>query len=314
MLRMLGIVAAVQFAGVARAEDVAQVLAVDGTVNIARASGAVVPADPRVSLDRGDTVQTGEDGAVILMLSNSRLVRVDEDLELKVGDIALLGSPKTVVPPAQQLDALLYPGERERMRGIDDAERIAGWQARLSAATAIPAQREARLAGGSMLAPSGLAASPPPAPPPPADDAPEPPPPPEDVATDDKSSDVAQTETDAIAMSSAPKPQSAAVPPGEPAPERLAKDDIAAMFAKGGALYACGKEWRKATGLPAGTEALLVFRLSGKGTINRVVGDRGLAPPMCVRERFEGLSSIGQYVFIEGADGADAVSVSIALP
>lgn len=343
MLRFVGMIAALQLAGLAHAEDVAQVLAVDGTVNITRASGAIVPADPRVGLERGDTVQTGEDGAVILLLSNSRLVRVDEELELKVGDIALLTSAKTTVPPAQQLDALLYPGEREHMRGIDDAERIAGWQARLSAATAIPAQREARTApgatslaasgageggggagsiglgalggpgGGATLVEQQAADAPTVEPVAPAED---------EVAEEAQDAapmdDAKSTERDEreASKSSPPSPRSAPPPPPPPALEHLSKDGIVAMFGKGGELYACAKEWRKASGLAAGTDTLIVFRLASDGTILRVVGDRGVAPPMCVRTRLEGLSSVGSYAVIDGvaAGETDAVSVSIRLP
>lgn len=241
----------------AYAEDVAAVLAVDGTVQVVRAAGTV-DASPRLALDRADRVHTGEDGAVILLLSNNRLVRVDEDLDLAVKDIVLLGAPKTSVPVSEQLADLLYPGERESMRGIDDAERIAGWQARLSAATAVPAQSVAR----AVASESSLLSS--------TDDA-------QDMS-EDPGYTAASTMEQTVAPAPAPESDKTDLPMFDAA-------EVQRLFS--GDLASCAKEWRKSGGLSKGAKVLIHFRVEG-GRIVRIVGDGGVTPPRCLRDEILG--------------------------
>lgn len=243
----------------ASAEDVAAVLAVDGTVEVVRAAGAV-DATPRLSLDRADRIHTGDDGAVILLLSNNRLVRVDEDLDLAVKDIVLLGAAKTSVPVSEQLDDLLYPGERDSMRGIDDAERIAGWQARLSAATAVPAQSVAR----AVATESSLAG-----------------------ATEDSYSSYDDGDPGYTAATVASDS-----PAEAPAAEREKSDlpmfdaaEVSRLFTTD--LASCAKEWRKSGGLAKGAKVLLHFRVED-GRIVRIVGDGGVTPARCLRDEILG--------------------------
>lgn len=247
----------------ASAEDVAAILAVDGTVEVVRASGTVEAA-PRLSLDRADRVHTGEDGAVILLLSNNRLVRVDEDLDLAVKDLVLLAAPKTSVPVADQLADLLYPGERESMRGLDDAERIAGWQARLSAATAVPAQQVASRMGPADT--TSLSAS----------------------VSDDSFGDPGYT---AVSESAAPPPE----------PDVAEEDSALPMFdaAEVGRLLesdlaSCAKAWRKADGLTKGSRMVLHFRVED-GRIVRIVGDGGVTAPRCLRDEILGGGAAGPF-------------------
>ena len=52
------------------------------------------------------------------LVANRQVVRIDEDLELAVKDIALLDAKKSSQSAAQQLDALLTPAERSHFNDI----------------------------------------------------------------------------------------------------------------------------------------------------------------------------------------------------
>lgn len=268
------------FALAARAEDVAAVLTVEGTVEVTRASG-VVAAVPDLSLDRADVIKTGSDGAVILLLSNNRLVRVDEELSLPIANIVLLGSPASTVPIKVQLEELLYPGERASMRGVEDAERLAGFQSRISAATAVPAQSQAKASsggGGAVEKESADAkparttrgnppreaaapAKPPPSPggPPPA---PTPPPP----------------------------------PPGASAPG-YTREEVGGILADSD----CLAIWRDQVALASGTSLVVHVRVEG-GRITRLYSDGGLVPATCARDGLVGVD-------VSGGDGVFEVNV-----
>lgn len=246
----------------ALAEEVAVVLATQGTADVVRANG-VVSAAPRLSLDRNDTLQTGEDGTIIVLLNNSRLVRIDEEVSLKVGQIVLLASPKTSVPVNTQLAELLYPSERDTLRGVEDAERIAGWQSRLQAATAVPAQRAdmAKKAVADSFA-STLAASEEAAP--------------VEIAEDSGTDEIAK-DTPVVAKSS--------VDYDAVTEEVRTPAQIQAVVE--GELRSCVKGWRKAQGLDKGAAVVFDVRVVD-GRIARMVGEGGLAAAACMRDRLEG--------------------------
>ncbi len=141
MIRSLLLCAALAPLNTAVAEEVAAVMLIQGTVTIHDGDGSY-PADLGTGLRRSDTVVTGEESAVVLHLHNNHLVRLDEDLELEVADIVLLDAPDIPLDVDSALSSLLYPGERDEMRGADEASRVAGWQSRLSAGHSVGTSEE----------------------------------------------------------------------------------------------------------------------------------------------------------------------------
>ncbi len=131
------------------AEDVAAVLAVQGAPDV-EVRGAFIDATPGIALRGTDRVRTDEGESLLLLLNNNRVVRIDEDLELRVDRLVLLREPPSTVPVKDQIDALILDAERGTLVGIADAERVAGWHARRAAATSVPANtaRSARDDGG----------------------------------------------------------------------------------------------------------------------------------------------------------------------
>lgn len=264
------------FALAAHAEDVAAVLAVEGTVEVTHANG-VVAAVPNLSLDRADVIRTGADGAVIVLLSNNRLVRVDEDLVLPIDKIVLLASPASTVPIKVQLDELLYPGERASMRGIDDAERLAGFQSRLSAATAIPAQSSAK----SMATPE-------------ADTA---------VAKAPRSTRGVPAGGGAP-PSPKPRGESLAAPAPPPPPASAtpgySREQVSGVLAD----TDCLAVWRDQAALASGTSLVVHVRVHN-GLVTRLYADGGLVPPTCARDALVGVSVLG---------GDGVFDVTVVLP
>lgn len=273
------------FALAAHAEDVAAVLAVEGTVEVTHANG-VAPATPNLSLDRADVIRTGADGAVIVLLSNNRLVRVDEELVLPIANIVLLGSPASTVPIKVQLDELLYPGERTSMRGIEDAERLAGFQSRISAATAVPAQSTSASAPGGGGAGGGSAKS---------------------LAVDSKP---ARTTRGGPPKTAAPPPvqtlpsESAAPPPPPPPPggatPPYSREQVAGVLSD----TDCLAVWRDQVGLASGASLVVHVRVEA-GLVTRLYSDGGLVPPTCARDGLVGVA-------VSGGDGV--FDVTVVLP
>lgn len=118
---------------------VGAVLQALGAPQIERASTSVI-ATPGQLLQAGDVIHTHA-GMVIVQLTNQHVVRLDEDIDLAIEDLALWGAPATTVPAEEQLAQLLYPGE---VLPPDMGERIAGWQGRLSSGTAVNAVESAK--------------------------------------------------------------------------------------------------------------------------------------------------------------------------
>ncbi|HEX2569952.1 MAG TPA: AgmX/PglI C-terminal domain-containing protein [Polyangia bacterium] len=102
-----------------------------------RAGQVEFPAPAGLPLTPQDEISTPPGEFLVLALNNGYLVRIDEDLSLRVSDIVLLSAPPARESFAAQLDRLVTANERAQ------AERIAGSQARRSAAEAVPAQSAA---------------------------------------------------------------------------------------------------------------------------------------------------------------------------
>jgi hypothetical protein len=130
---------------------VARVHLLGGTGSRVRAGSVEFAAQAGLPLIPSDEISTSPGEFLVLALTNGYLVRIDEDLSLRVRDIVLLGAPPAPESFAAQLDRLVTREERAR------AERIAGSQARRSAADAVPAQ-------SAVLAKSPRSSAPPPPP------------------------------------------------------------------------------------------------------------------------------------------------------
>lgn len=82
-------------------------------------------------LQASDRVKVAPGAWVVLaILSNEQVVRLDDDLELKVGELALMGAPKAQRTIAEQLETLATVSERSA------AERLIGWHASQAGASA----------------------------------------------------------------------------------------------------------------------------------------------------------------------------------
>jgi hypothetical protein len=145
--------------GVPAGPVVARVHLRSGISSRIRVDSVEFPAETGTALTPNDEISTPPGEFLILSLTNGYLVRIDEDLSLRVRDIVLLGAPPARESFAAQLDRLVTREERAQ------TERIAGSQARRSAADAVPAQSPA-----PPKFPRGSAPRPPtPAPPPPSE-------------------------------------------------------------------------------------------------------------------------------------------------
>jgi hypothetical protein len=100
------------------------------------------PAAANDQLKADDAIAVPGGGFALLQLvGNGHVVRIDEDLELKVKELALFGAPKTEVTLKAQLDQLLTPEER---KGVN--ERMTGFYATAAAAETRAAERESATA------------------------------------------------------------------------------------------------------------------------------------------------------------------------
>lgn len=109
------------------AQGAGTLLLSEGDNTIVR-GGDTVPAAVDTVVYAEDLLVVGEDGFLVVGLSNQWLVRVEEDLEVQVSELAGFGEPPTTLSTDEQLARLLTPEERD---GWDGEERIAGWHARL---------------------------------------------------------------------------------------------------------------------------------------------------------------------------------------
>jgi len=106
----------------------AQITLGAGTVNIATGQ-TTFPAKVGYVLGAGDTLVLSADAWVTLALStNDHVVRLDDELTLKVEGLAMLKAGKQTRSYKEQLDALVTPKEQE------GSLRLAGWHASAMAA------------------------------------------------------------------------------------------------------------------------------------------------------------------------------------
>ena len=106
----------------------ALVLALRGEVKVRRADRES-PAHLDQRLVRLDALTTGPGALALVVLRSGYAVRLDEDLSLRVGDLALLDAPPATTSLEDQLKEIVDPGEVEP----PTSERIVGWQQRLRA-------------------------------------------------------------------------------------------------------------------------------------------------------------------------------------
>jgi len=101
---------------------VAHVLAGRGAVTV-RHGGEARAAVEGLALEAGDVVVVPVGGLLLLRVDhNEQVVRLDEDLELAVADIAAVKAPRTDRSVEAQLASLLTPRERESL----SQQRLAG--------------------------------------------------------------------------------------------------------------------------------------------------------------------------------------------
>lgn len=101
----------------------AQVTLGSGAVTISTGKTSF-PAMVGFALGAGDTLVLGRDAWVTLALAtNDQVVRLDDELTLKVEALAMLKAAKQTRSYKEQLDALVTPQERE------GSLRLAGWHA-----------------------------------------------------------------------------------------------------------------------------------------------------------------------------------------
>lgn len=264
---------------------VGRVALVQGEV-LFRSAGGTVPATEGLSFGRADTVVAGRGAFAVLQLENGHLVRIDEELELPVERLALLAAPRARAGLRAQLDRLLT--EEERRAG---AQRIAGWEARLSAGEALGAggaqkKREAASpSGAGAPVPPGVAPESPAAeagePSPAAPDSPAPHRMPEE---DGRRKRQARPQPLGKEAGWAQPPVRAPVPAAPSQPRSLAELET---IARAPEVRRCLVAELEATGLhPA--QVTLLLRLEG-GEIRRLALDEGLSLPACARPLLEPL-------------------------
>ena len=89
---------------------------------VVHADGSSAQLKRAMELLEADTVEVGQEGLVVLELPNHYLVRVDEDLSLKVSDIVLRNKPETRQTAEEQLKRLLSEDESK----TNETELLAG--------------------------------------------------------------------------------------------------------------------------------------------------------------------------------------------
>lgn len=272
------------FSAPALAQEVAAVLLFSGSVTI-ESGGVGHPARVGEGLTESAKVIVGEESSVILHLQNEYLVRLDDEMALPVSKLALLRAPAAQASVKDQLATLLDPAERADFPGVDRAERVAGWHARLSAGAAAPpgTASQARTAKSAPPAPKleemeevssgGFEVSPPPPSPATAPPAKKP-----------KKPKKAEKMTDSV--SPAPPPEVAAAEVlaaptlSDAAPEAL----LSLLGSDAG--RACVAEWTAALPLPL-SAAEFDLRLEG-GVVRRVYVGEGLQTPSCLETLWVG--------------------------
>ncbi|MDF1563438.1 MAG: hypothetical protein P1V51_10350 [Deltaproteobacteria bacterium] len=199
-------------------EPLAQVILVQGEVELQRPGQEPRALAVGTQLDGRDVIVTDFESFAILHLKNGHLVRIDEELRLRVDKIALLGTTREAAPAARQLAALLYPEEEPlRAEALASAERTAGWHSRITAVETVPAapaSKGARSSKKSLSAARSVPMKPPARPAPSA--SPAPPPPPREAAALEREEDSARSMVGAADGLAGAAPAALEAPPAPP--------------------------------------------------------------------------------------------------
>ncbi len=120
---------------------VAHVVVASGAVKLADGRGAPFDVAPGLPLLKTDTLQVPPAAFVLVqVLANKLVVRIDEDVDLAVKDIAVLDAKADAPALEVQLEKLLTRAERGQLK-----ERMAGWYSASVAATVPTVQSEKSL-------------------------------------------------------------------------------------------------------------------------------------------------------------------------
>ncbi len=141
---------------------------------------------------KNDTLTIPANATVALRLKNGHVVRLDDELELQVKDIALFNAPEKKEDVSKQLDRLLT--EEEKAAG---PSRLMGWNAGQTAAN-VKSSAEVERSAPKAKEKSVVAAATPAPPPPPS--APAPAPAPLEVAESSKSTVAPAAPAASVAM------------------------------------------------------------------------------------------------------------------
>jgi hypothetical protein len=142
---------------VALKDAAVQVLLLDPALTVSIDPGGgqkIVPAARGMLLLESDKIVVGSGAWVALViLGNGHVVRLDDDVSLKVSELALLRASKQSRSVVDQLDALLTKKENEH------TERLIGWHASMTAANTQPVQKdkEKSESGGGRSKPNVMA-------------------------------------------------------------------------------------------------------------------------------------------------------------
>lgn len=144
-------------------DPVARVVALKGAVTAKTAGNAPIVVSVGTYFDADDTLEVGAGAWAAVVLRNEHVVRLDDDVQLKLSEVALFNAAKASVDLQAQLNRLLQPDERKNA----NAERLIGWHAGLVAANTAKKEEEQAQDAPSRPAAPRPPAEPPASPPPP---------------------------------------------------------------------------------------------------------------------------------------------------
>lgn len=144
----------------ASVERNAVVFAVSGEVTGTRA-GQPARFSGGEQLVSDDAVTTAGGAFALLLLGNGWLTRIDAATSVRVGSLVAFSKAATSTPAVEQLARLVDASERDRLPADSVlAERVAGVEQRLHAATTVPAQVALQESKASSSPASAVAAQP----------------------------------------------------------------------------------------------------------------------------------------------------------
>lgn len=258
----------------------AQVVLHDGTVTLTPAGGRAFGAQRGMQLAGSDTITVGVGAWVVVnILGNGHVVRLDDDLVLRVDQLAALKAPKQTQSLDQQLNRLVTVKEQDTA-----ATRLIGWNASQSGANVPQSTKTGGMkddsGGGSMKETSTKASAP--------KDSPKPlPKPPRPADTEEAKPPPGAT--------SPPPPTPPIAPPiPTPTPSPEGGSDTAAPVADA-ALNACVLKSVQALGpeVLASFGDQLVLRVKLRDGAAVVQLPNGLPTPACATSWFYGKPGIG---------------------